>query len=135
MRGYTFQKFETLYENPLSRFPKLFYAIKHIEQFFVRRESDPIYMELTALLEQASELIKEGHPEGIKLGAAALKRAELALENIFTDDKVLNLLIRDLKNTLAHTANRPLTSGIESETCLDEPSPLDEFQMLKPMSL
>lgn len=140
LRGYTFQKFESPNESPMARFPKLFYAVKHLEQFFVRRESDSLYTELTALLEQAVELIQEGQPEGVKLGAAALRRAQLAFENIYTGDRVLDLLIRDLQNNLSQVGqNRsaPLPSPVLAIDHLEaeDDNSLDDFQMIKPMSL
>ena len=100
-RGYTFQKYATMDGGGLHRFPMLFYPLKRLEQFFVNRKSDPMYIELTGLLEKALELMNHEHPEGGKFAEAALERGRLALEHIFPDDKLVRLLINNLEKTLA----------------------------------
>ena len=101
VRGYTFQKYSTMDGGGLHRFPMLFYPLKRLEQFFVNRKSDPMYIELTGLLEKALELMNSEHPEGSKFAEAALERGRLALEHIFPDDKLVRLLINNLEKTLA----------------------------------
>jgi hypothetical protein len=101
VRGYTFQKFGQMNGGGLHRYPVLFYPLKRLEQFFVNRKSDPMYTELTNLLEKALELISAGHPEAMKFAEAALDRGRLALEHIFPDDKLVRLLINNLEKTLA----------------------------------
>ena len=100
-RGYTFQKYSTMDGGGLHRYPVLFYPLKRLEQFFVNRKSDPMYIELTGLLEKALELMNHEHPEGGKFAEAALERGRLALEHIFPDDKLVRLLINNLEKTLA----------------------------------
>lgn len=100
-RGYTFQKYAALEGGLLHRYPVLFYPLKRLEQFFVNRKSDPMYIELTSLLEKALELMNEEHPEASKFAEAALERGRLALEHIFPDDKLVRLLINNLEKTLA----------------------------------
>ncbi len=100
-RGYTFQKYATMDGGGLHRYPVLFYPLKRLEQFFVNRKSDPMYIELTGLLEKALELMNQEHPEAVKFAEAALERGRLALEHIFPDDKLVRLLINNLEKTLA----------------------------------
>ncbi len=118
LRGYTFQRYAAMDGGSLHRYPILFYPLKRIEQFFINRKSDPMYIELTGILEKASELLSQGHPEGIKFGSQALERGKLALENIFPDDKLVRLLINNLEKTLALEAARreraPKSSEVES---------------------
>jgi len=85
----------------LHRYPVLFYPLKRLEQFFINRKSDPMYIELTGLLEKALELMNTGHPEAFKFANAAMERGRLALEHIFPDDKLVRLLINNLEKTLA----------------------------------
>ena len=101
VRGYTFQKYSVMEGGGLHRYPILFYPLKRLEQFFVNRKSDPMYVELMSLLETALELLKQGHPEGRTFGSKALERGRLALEHIFPDDKMTRLLIENLEKTLA----------------------------------
>ncbi|MCM2281919.1 MAG: hypothetical protein NDI61_08755 [Bdellovibrionaceae bacterium] len=106
LRGYTFQRYAVMDGGSLHRYPSLFYPLKRLEQFFIHRKSDPMYIELTGILEKASELLTQGHPEGIKFGSQALERGKLAFENIFPDDKLVRLLINNLEKTLALEAAR-----------------------------
>lgn len=104
VRGYTFQRFMELDGGSLHRYPMIFYPLKRLEQFFVNRKSDPMYIELTNLLEKALELMSQRHPEALKFGQAAMERGRLALEHIFPDDKLVRLLINNLEKTLALAA-------------------------------
>ena len=111
LRGYTFQKFGSMEGGSLHRHPVLFYPLKRLEQFFVNRKSDPMYIELTGLLEKALELVGDGQhldpqqetsrQEVMKFAEAALERGRLAMEHIFPDDKLVRLLIDNLGKTLA----------------------------------
>lgn len=101
IRGYTFQKYSAMDGGNLHRYPVLFYPLKRLEQFFINRKSDPMYIELTGLLEKALELMNTGHPEAFKFANAAMERGRLALEHIFPDDKLVRLLINNLEKTLA----------------------------------
>ncbi len=106
LRGYTFQRYAAMTGGSLHRYPVLFYPLKRIEQFFINRKSDPMYIELTGILEKAAELLGQGHPEGVKFGSQALERGKLALEHIFPGDKLVRLLINNLEKTLALEAAR-----------------------------
>ncbi len=106
IRGYTFQKYSAMDGGNLNRYPVLFYPLKRLEQFFVNRKTDPMYIELTGLLEKALEFINGEHPESHKFAEAALERGRLALEHIFPDDKLVRLLIINLEKTLALESSR-----------------------------
>jgi hypothetical protein len=102
VRGYTFQKFGSIDGGGLNRYPLLFYPLKRLEQFFVDRKTDPMYLELTSTLEKALELLGHGvTPDTFRFAHAALERGRLALEHIFPDDKFARLLINNLEKTLA----------------------------------
>jgi hypothetical protein len=116
VRGYTFQKYSVMDGGGLQRYPILFYPLKRLEQFFINRKSDPMYIELTNLLEKALELMSQGHPEAFKFGTAALERGRLALEHIFPDDKLVRLLINNLEKTLALEAARLEGLGTRPES-------------------
>ena len=100
IRGYVFQKFLELKGEHLTEQPKLFYPVKRIEQFFVDRRTDPYYSEITSVLERTVQLVQSGDPEALRRSTNILNKAEIALENIFVGDKLLSLLIRDLKNSV-----------------------------------
>jgi hypothetical protein len=124
VRGYTFQKYSTMEGGLLHRYPILFYPLKRLEQFFVNRKSDPMYIELTGLLEKALELMNQEHPEGSKFAEAALERGRLALEHIFPDDKLVRLLINNLEKTLALESARrgePVSAPAQQNPQTSEP--------------
>ena len=97
VRGYTFQKAGSFEGGGLNRFPTLFYPVKRLEQFFINRKSDPMYIELVQVLEKAVELVRNQHPEAHKFAKAAYERGKLALEQIFPDDNLVRLLINSLE--------------------------------------
>lgn len=115
VRGYTFQKYAAMDGGPLHRYPVLFYPLKRLEQFFVNRKSDPMYIELTSLLEKAIELVTGENPESIKFATAALERGRLALEHIFPDDKLVRLLINNLEKSLVLETGR-LNPGLQANS-------------------
>ncbi|MBN8539517.1 MAG: hypothetical protein J0L82_03945 [Deltaproteobacteria bacterium] len=100
VRGYTFQKTATFDGGDLHRHPLLFYPLKRIEQFFVNRATDPMYIELTNLLEQASDLMARKHPERLRFAEAAIERGRLAFEQVFVDDRLLRLLLENLERAI-----------------------------------
>jgi hypothetical protein len=100
VRGYTFQKTATFDGGDLHRHPLLFYPLKRIEQFFVNRATDPMYIELTNLLEQASDLMARQHSERLRFAEAAIERGRLAFEQVFVDDRLLRLLLENLERAI-----------------------------------
>lgn len=130
VRGYTFQKYNAMDGGNLHRYPILFYPLKRLEQFFVNRKSDPMYIELTGLLEKALELMNTNHPEAGKFAAAALERGRLALEHIFPDDKLVRLLINNLEKTLALESARQ--SHLAQATNLGERSGMEMEPQMAP---
>lgn len=109
VRGYIFQKFQDINSMPLESVPRLFLAVKRMEQFFIRRETDPFYQKLTNDLERMNHLAKIGEP----LVPAEVMDLQLqvqnALEYVFTGDKLLTLLLKDMQNSLA------LAKGLKDE--------------------
>ncbi len=100
LRGYMFQRFLELKGEPVATQPKLFFPLKRMEQFFIDRNTDPYYNETVSLMERACEAVKKGDGQGLSFGQMALNSGELALENVFMGDKLLGLLIKDLKNCM-----------------------------------
>lgn len=112
VRGYVCQKFFDLRGENLAAHPKLFYAVKRMEQHFVNRETDPFYQENVSALEKAIELVKQEDPEALESGMDMLAKAQNALENVFMGDKLLGLLLRDLQHTLANYKQRAQTRTV-----------------------
>lgn len=110
VRGFTFQKSASFDGGDLHRHALLFYPLKRIEQFFVNRQTDPLYIELTGLLEKASDLLSQKHPESVRFAEAAMERGRLAFDQVFVDDRLLRLLLENLERAL-QLERRPLSSA------------------------
>ncbi len=100
LRGYVFQKLQDFKSETLTELTRLHFAIKRLEQFFIDRRTDTYYQEMIHHLERTQALVQQGDQEASKWSATILGQAETALEHIYTNDKLLGLLVRDLKNTV-----------------------------------
>lgn len=101
VRGFLCQKNWEFREQPLQSFPKLFLSLKHIEQFFISRESDAFYQGLVAEIEQSLTLLRLKDQTGAMQATQVLLQAQTCFESVFTGDKLLGLLVRDLERQLA----------------------------------
>jgi hypothetical protein len=114
VRGYVFQKFHEFRMTPLESYPRLFYTLRRMEQFFLRRESDPFYVRLTQELERTLNLLRLGEPLEPSSLTDLQVRAKSALEYVFHGDKLLGLLLRDLEYQMAKAVpakQRPAMTG------------------------
>lgn len=128
IRGYSFQKCDTIQSPSVARNPELFYTLKKIERHYVKKESDPFYQELVSMLEKAHQLLNSRQIEGPKMGEAVLQRARMALKNIFPNDKLLLILVTNVEYLLQ-------CHQIQMST--DKPSRIgqeEQCQEIKPIS-
>ena len=109
LRGYSLQSSLSVDGGDLGRYPTLFYPVKRLEQFFIHRRSDPMYVELVQTLEKAIQLIRDRHPEAPRFAMAAYERGRMAYEEIFPDDKLLGIALNSLEALLG--ARKPLTTA------------------------
>lgn len=110
LRGYVFQKLQEFKGERLETLSRLHIPIKRVEQYFVDRKTDPFYQEIITQLERTRSLVQHGDPAAVKWATVIIAKAESALENIYHGDKMLNLLIRDLR----FTAESRLQGRVES---------------------
>lgn len=101
VRGYTFQKFFEFEDTEIEKFPKLFYTLKRIEQYFLNRNSDPFYQTTLKSLESLAIRLKKKDEKAFAEASDTLIRGQNALEHVFQGDKLLSLLLKDLQHTLA----------------------------------
>lgn len=99
IRGYIFQNQQAV-DGKINQYPLLYYPLKKMEQYYIDRKTDPDYQELVQVLEKANELFNLRHPEALEFGRAACERGEAALENIFNNDNVVQVLVDQLKSQL-----------------------------------
>jgi hypothetical protein len=114
LRGYVFQKYYELTQQPLEDQPKIFVALKRLEQFFIEKNSDPYYHQLIYMLENLPKEIQKTE-RGNELGAIRkLEKADIAFSEIFIGDKTLGQLIQDAKYALQHKG--VFTSDFKDQT-------------------
>ncbi|WP_413290095.1 hypothetical protein [Bdellovibrio sp. HCB337] len=118
LRGYVYQKLLEFKGESLKEQTRLLYPIKRLEQFFIDRRTDPYYQDLISQLERTLALIQQGDPEALNWSTMIINQAETALENVFTGDKLLTLLVRDLRHTSEST--RKLNPSLKMGKSLNE---------------
>ncbi|MBX2987546.1 MAG: hypothetical protein KF802_06585 [Bdellovibrionaceae bacterium] len=100
LRGFVFQNFFEMKNDPLREHARLHLPIRRLEQFFLDRRTDTEYQELVQKLERTRSLAQAGDVEAQRWSSTILSQAEAAMEQIYQGDRLLALLIRDLRHTL-----------------------------------
>lgn len=100
LRGFMFQKMAEFKGETLAELPRLQMPIRRLEQFFIDRTSDPYYQDLIQKLERTKALLRAGDPEAHRWAPTILTQAEAALEQIYTQDRLLAVLTRELRDDL-----------------------------------
>jgi hypothetical protein len=118
LRGYVYQKLQEFKNDPLAEQTRLLFPIKRLEQFFVDRRSDPYYNDLISQLERTCALIQQGDSEALKWSSVVVSKAETALENVFLADKLMTLLVRDLKYAINDFNRKNISSSVLSSDIL-----------------
>ena len=132
LRGYVYQKLQELKNEPLEEQTRLLYPIKRLEQFFVDRNSDPYYNDIISKLERTCALVNQGDAEALKWSSVVVSTAETALENIFLGDKLLSLLLRDLKYAISEYKHKNVSSsGLSSGILITQQLPEADEECLK----
>ena len=102
LRGYVFQKLVEFKNEDFSEKARLFYPIKHLESFFVRRETDPYYNDLIQQSEKVIALARNQDPQALQMGQRLQSQVESALEYIYNDDKHLQRLVKEFASINNH---------------------------------
>jgi hypothetical protein len=100
LRGYVFQKFAEIRGSLLEEQTKVFVAVKKIEQHFIDRNSDSYYLNMVTDLKKLPSLLVTGDASIERYAQILLDKGEIAFEEIFTGDKQLGLLIKDVRHAL-----------------------------------
>lgn len=101
VRGSNFEPVKILKATTLVQEPELFYPVKHLEQFFVDRNSDAVYLELIESLNHAIDMVLRDEPEAVPFAQTVLERGRFAFEQIFPDDKPLQVQVQSLERALS----------------------------------
>lgn len=100
IRGYTFQVFQNVQNAPYDQTNSIYYPLKRLESFFIHRQTDQFYTTLVADLERNTRLIRMGDQRAFQSAPALLARAETIFEQVYCEDRVLGLLIREQRRTM-----------------------------------
>lgn len=100
-RGYMFQKIQEFTDMKIHEVPRLFWPLKRAEQFFITRESDPFYQDLTKKLYDISQGLWEKNSESWQnYMSILLSQSDSALENVYIGDKRLEEMILKVRQIL-----------------------------------
>ena len=98
--GYSMKRQQEFRGEALSQTGRLLYSVKRFEQFFLKKESNPFYSELTLSLERMVNMVKMGESEAVAKAHNLVLHAKNCLEHVFIGDKFLSLLLRELQDAL-----------------------------------
>ena len=79
---------------------ELFIHLKTIESHFIKPKSDPVYKKLIQSLQNCYQLLISNHPEAVRESTACLEKAQLALKNFYSNDRLLLLLFANIEYRL-----------------------------------
>lgn len=100
-RGYMFQKIQDFTDLKIHEIPRLFWPLKRAEQFFLTRDSDPFYQDLTKKLYDITQGLWEKNSESWQnYMSLLLSQSDSALENVYIGDKPLEDLILKVRQIL-----------------------------------
>ncbi len=107
IRGFTLQSFKKVELHGFQQDSNILYSIKKIERFFIDRGTEPLYVELIGVLEKTLEHLHAGTQGSLELGKKAYIRGQNALQNIFVDDKMLEVLLNEIKDYIGEPKDTP----------------------------
>ena len=108
-KGYSLQASKPLALLSLNDNSKIYYAVKRYESLITGKNDNRMYQGLCDLLEKSLDLLKAGHPEAVKLAFVALERGKNAQQTTFPNDKLLQVLIKELSFHLNSKVERTAT--------------------------
>lgn len=125
-RGYMFQKIQEFTDAKIHEVPRLFWALKRAEQFFITRDSDPFYQDLSKKLHDITQGIWEKNSESWQnYMSILLSQSDSALENVYIGDKTLEELVLKVRQIL---------TSEKSEVCTTIQPKTTRIQPLNPMT-
>lgn len=86
--------------------PLLLAPLKRIEKYFIRKESDPFYSRLLEEIETSTHKLQTGQAHAMERARLSLERAYFAMENIYSEDRLLRLSTHNLQHMLNHPKDR-----------------------------
>lgn len=99
-KGYIFRQSEAAKQAFLERVPQVLHPLKCLEREFIETHSDPFYMALTRRIENMTQDFDAGLIKNIEPALESYEQARVLLEEVFTNDKLLELLVKELGRRL-----------------------------------
>lgn len=133
-QGYSVKNLIPKEINSIEELPELFYHIKAIESRFIHKSSDPLYLTVTRDLELCIEKLAENSEIYKEEALKTYQKARNAFENIFPDDRLLHLLLKELAMVIASdrakTWDEPDRENKEEWLKIQNEKPLDSTNLL-----
>ena len=95
---------------------KLVQAIKKLESHFINPTSDSDYLDLVEQLKKAIQVLKSQHPQAQEIAQELHSRGQIALRDLFPNDKLLFNLVMTLRRTMTGTMTGTMTSSTTQGT-------------------
>jgi hypothetical protein len=100
-RGATFKIFETFVCGGMSETQNIFLQLKKVEKHFINPQTDPFYQDIIGKLEKTKRLLNNPTVENLAEADKALNRGRFALRVIFSDDRLLTMLIQHIEHGIS----------------------------------
>lgn len=133
-QGYSVKNLIPKQINSIEELPELFYHVKSMESRFIHKSSDPLYLSVTRDLELCIEKLAENSEIYKEEALKTYQKARNAFENIFPDDRLLHLLLKELAMVIASdrakTWDEPDRENKEEWLKVQNDKPLDSTNLL-----
>ena len=83
--------------NNLQEEPFVFLKLKKIENTYIKAKTDPFYKDLISNLQEGYQKLLIGHPEATKVAQKCMQEARVALNNVYSEDRLLLLLTANIE--------------------------------------
>lgn len=124
-----FQKALAL-NGPIHQYQELYYALKALESHYIHVPSDPLYQEISLLVEKSINLIEQKHPDCQVIANQTLERGKTAITKVFPNDKLLKVLVTKLKYLVESSQLQTMQSNNQKKS---ESWPKEKPENLRPL--
>ena len=77
--------------------PVVFFQLKKMESAYIKSKTDPFYQELVQMLQNGYQKLLTQHPEAISMAEKCIQEAQIALNNVYPQDRLLLLLTANIE--------------------------------------
>ena len=95
-----FSLLEKIKVSSIQKHPHLFLSLKRLEAYYIKAKTDSFYQELIQSLQIGYQLLIENHPQAFERAEKCMDQAQMALRNIYPQDRLLLLLTANIEYRL-----------------------------------